>query len=191
LVAPTNAAFAKLSSDAADFLTSDAGKDTLVSVLLYHVFPGVIVSTELTDGSKIRTVQGEFVNVRVGPIMFNNARAVEVDILANNGVIHKIDTVLIPSHGVHPNPNPGKGKSSKGKRQSKKGGMSSKGKGKSRDIVILGMGNVQPSIDPFFGSGRGQTSSGVLSKGQSKSKSGMMAKSVKGTMGKGMGMGMR
>jgi hypothetical protein len=66
----TNAAFA---ADDADFLTSPAGKDTLISILSYHVFPGIIVSSELIDGSKIRTLQGlKRVNVSVD-IMFNNA----------------------------------------------------------------------------------------------------------------------
>jgi uncharacterized surface protein with fasciclin (FAS1) repeats len=100
LVAPTNAAFGKLSSDTVNFLTSAAGKDTLTAILLYHVFPGIFVSSELSDGITVDTLEGGFVTVSTGPIKFNNARAVQVDILANNGVVHKIDTVLDPDDGV-------------------------------------------------------------------------------------------
>jgi transforming growth factor-beta-induced protein len=100
LVAPTNAAFAKLSDDTVGFLTSNAGLDTLTAILFYHVFPGIFVSSELSNGITVDTLEGGFVTVFTNPIRFNDARAVEVDILANNGVVHKIDTVLDPADGV-------------------------------------------------------------------------------------------
>jgi uncharacterized surface protein with fasciclin (FAS1) repeats len=155
LVAPTNAAFAKLHSDVVDYLTSEAGRSRLVSILLYHVFPGIIVSSELVNRAKIETFQGGFVTTSVGPIKFNDARAVEVDILANNGVVHKIDTVLLPDGGVHQVSGKGKGK-----------GQSSQGvfSGKGGHSVI---------------SGKGKTD--IFRKG--KSKSSKVKKSKKGTMG--------
>jgi uncharacterized surface protein with fasciclin (FAS1) repeats len=100
LVAPTNSAFAKLPADVVEFVTSADGKDTLVDILLYHVFPGIFVSSELSDGITVDTLQGGTVEIKTDPVKFNKARAVEVDILTNNGVVHKIDTVLDPADGV-------------------------------------------------------------------------------------------
>jgi transforming growth factor-beta-induced protein len=102
LVAPTNAAFAKLPAATVEFLTSDTGKETLTSILLYHVFPGIFVSSDLSDGITVDTLQGGTVEVAVGGegVFFNDAKAVEVNILSNNGVIHKIDTVLDPAGGT-------------------------------------------------------------------------------------------
>jgi transforming growth factor-beta-induced protein len=100
LVAPTNSAFAKLPADVVAFVTSGAGKATLTDILLYHVFPGIFVSSELSDGITVDTLQGGTVKVKTNPVEFNKARAVEVDILTNNGVVHKIDTVLDPADGV-------------------------------------------------------------------------------------------
>jgi uncharacterized surface protein with fasciclin (FAS1) repeats len=101
LVAPTNSAFAKLPASTVNFLTSSAGKATLTSILLYHVFPDIIVSSELSNGLTTSTLQGGIVTVSVNNagIRFNNAKVVAADILANNGVVHKIDTVLDPSDG--------------------------------------------------------------------------------------------
>jgi transforming growth factor-beta-induced protein len=100
LVAPTNDAFAKLSNDTVSFLASNDGLDTLTAILLYHVFPGIFVSSELADGSTVDTLQGGFVTISTDPIMFNDATAVEIDILTNNGVVHKIGTVLDLADGV-------------------------------------------------------------------------------------------
>jgi transforming growth factor-beta-induced protein len=102
LVAPINSAFAKLSTATVNFLTSGSGKATLTDILLYHVFPGIFVSTELSDGLMIDTLEGGTVEVTVSNagVFFNDSKAVEVDILANNGVVHKIDTVLDPADGV-------------------------------------------------------------------------------------------
>jgi uncharacterized surface protein with fasciclin (FAS1) repeats len=96
LVAPTNSAFRKLPQSTVSFLTSSAGKATLTSILLYHVFPDIIVSSELSNGLTTSTLQGGIVTVSVNNrgIFFNDAKVVAADILANNGVVHKIDTVL-------------------------------------------------------------------------------------------------
>lgn len=99
LLAPTNSAFAKLPGETIDFLLSPEGKETLIDILLYHVLVGIYTSSELEDSSELPTLQGSFVNVALDPVMFNQAGVVQVDILAINGVVHKIDTVLSPPVG--------------------------------------------------------------------------------------------
>jgi transforming growth factor-beta-induced protein len=96
LLAPTNAAFFKLPQETIDFLLTPEGKETLVEILLYHVVVGIYTSSEVEDGSDLPTLQGDFVDVTLDPVMFSEAGIVEVDILAANGVVHKIDTVLNP-----------------------------------------------------------------------------------------------
>jgi transforming growth factor-beta-induced protein len=98
LVAPTNDAFAKSPVRAFRFLLTDPGKSLLVKLLLYHVFPDIIVSSELSDGLNVKTLHGDTVAVSFGEddVFLNAAKVIQVDILANNGVVHKIDTVLFP-----------------------------------------------------------------------------------------------
>jgi uncharacterized surface protein with fasciclin (FAS1) repeats len=74
----------------------------LAKFFLYHVFPGMFVSSELSSGLTVDTLQGGTVKVSVGNagVKFNDAKAVEVDILTNNGVVYKIDTALDPADGV-------------------------------------------------------------------------------------------
>jgi uncharacterized surface protein with fasciclin (FAS1) repeats len=60
---------------------------------------GIFTTPELSDGQRLLTVQTGFVNVATFPLQFNQANAVQVDILANNGVVHKIDAVLDPDQG--------------------------------------------------------------------------------------------
>lgn len=94
VLAPTNAAFAKVPKP----LLAKLGKDKalLKKVLTYHVIPGRVLSTDLKAMSA-KTVEGESIRVRVSPSpMFNNAKPVMVDVKASNGVIHAIDTVLLP-----------------------------------------------------------------------------------------------
>jgi uncharacterized surface protein with fasciclin (FAS1) repeats len=73
----------------------------LTKILLYHVFPQILVSSELSNGLTTSTLEGGIVTVRVNNagIFFNDAKVVKADILANNGVVHKIDTVLDPTDG--------------------------------------------------------------------------------------------
>jgi uncharacterized surface protein with fasciclin (FAS1) repeats len=101
LVAPTNSAFGKLPISTVTFLTSGTvkGMAALTSILLYHVFPDIIVSSELSNGLTTITLEGGIVKVFVNNtgIFFNDAKVVMADILANNGVVHKIDTVLDPT----------------------------------------------------------------------------------------------
>ena len=93
--APTDAAFAKLPAGALDALVKD--KDKLAAVLTYHVVPGKVMASQVKPG-KVKTVQGESLNVSTqgGSVMVDNAKVVKTDIGASNGVIHVIDTVILP-----------------------------------------------------------------------------------------------
>eukprot|EP00978_Attheya_sp_CCMP212_P049242 scaffold635622_cov55-Attheya_sp.AAC.1 len=99
LFAPTDAAFAKLDQGTRDFLTSDDGKAALTEILTYHVVSGNVISTSLTRGLAATTVQGESIIVSSlrPPTINGNSLLIDTDILASNGVIHVIDTVLLPS----------------------------------------------------------------------------------------------
>jgi uncharacterized surface protein with fasciclin (FAS1) repeats len=93
--APTDDAFAKIPSATLNALL--ANKTQLTAVLTYHVVPGKVMSTDLTNGMKAKTVQGGnlTINTTMG-VMVNNAKVVQADIGCTNGVIHVIDTVLLP-----------------------------------------------------------------------------------------------
>jgi transforming growth factor-beta-induced protein len=95
VVGPTNAAFDLVDPGELARLITPAGLADLQRILTYHVFFGILTSTNLIDGF-VSTLEGGFVQVSTSPLMFNLANAVEVDILANNGVLHKIDQVLNP-----------------------------------------------------------------------------------------------
>ena len=96
VVGPTNAAFDLLDPADVTFLTSPAGLADLTRILTYHVFFGILTSSILVDGF-VSTLEGGVVEVSTGPLMFNQATAVELDILANNGVLFKINQVLDPN----------------------------------------------------------------------------------------------
>jgi uncharacterized surface protein with fasciclin (FAS1) repeats len=93
--APTDAAFAKLPAGALDALVKD--KQKLAAVLTYHVVPGKVMAAQVKPG-KVKTVQGESLSVssQGGSVMVDNAKVVRTDIGASNGVIHVIDTVILP-----------------------------------------------------------------------------------------------
>jgi uncharacterized surface protein with fasciclin (FAS1) repeats len=95
--APTDAAFAALPDGTIETLLSDP-TGTLAQILLYHVVGGQALSTDLSDGQTIATLQGEDVTVTIGMngVMINGATVVVADILADNGVVHVIDAVLLP-----------------------------------------------------------------------------------------------
>jgi hypothetical protein len=100
VIAPTNDAFGRLSPETIAFLTSDAGKPTLIAILTYHVASGTVKSTDLKDRQRIPTVQGESLDVYVpsgvGTAYFNFAKVTVADQLATNGVAHLIDHVVLP-----------------------------------------------------------------------------------------------
>lgn len=96
--APTDAAFAKLPAGTLDSLLKPENKAKLVAILTYHVVPGRTMSADLNGKDlRVKTVEGEEVTIdgRKG-VMVNNAHVINPDIAADNGVIHVIDTVLIP-----------------------------------------------------------------------------------------------
>ncbi|SEJ75208.1 Uncaracterized surface protein containing fasciclin (FAS1) repeats [Cyclobacterium xiamenense] len=96
--APTNEAFAKLPAGTVESLLKPENKDQLVKILTYHVIPGSIKSSDLKDGMEVETVQGQKVTVKLagGKAMINKATVTAADIEATNGMVHVIDTVILP-----------------------------------------------------------------------------------------------
>ena len=95
--APTDAAFAKLPPAVLNALLADKAK--LTAVLTYHVVPGTVTAAQVTGLSEATSVQGGKIGIHVmgGKVMLNNASTVTAtDIQASNGVIHVIDTVILP-----------------------------------------------------------------------------------------------
>lgn len=93
--APTDAAFAKVPKDQLDALLSD--KARLTAVLTYHVVPGKVMAQDVKAG-KVKTVQGSELTVSTaGGVKVDAANVVKTDIAADNGVIHVIDSVVIPN----------------------------------------------------------------------------------------------
>lgn len=93
--APTDEAFAKLPKGALEGLLKD--KEKLTAVLTYHVVPGRVMAADVKPGN-VTTVQGEALTIATknDRVMVNDARVVKADIAASNGVIHVIDTVVLP-----------------------------------------------------------------------------------------------
>ncbi|NGP76188.1 fasciclin domain-containing protein [Balneolaceae bacterium YR4-1] len=95
--APTNEAFSKLPDGTLETLLKPENKDQLVRILTYHVVPGNVQSTDLEDGMTATTAEGSEIEVNLGEtVMINNATVVNADIEASNGVVHVIDTVIMP-----------------------------------------------------------------------------------------------
>ncbi|MEX0286736.1 MAG: fasciclin domain-containing protein [Paracoccaceae bacterium] len=96
--APTDEAFAALPAGTVETLLKPENKDQLVAVLTYHVVPGKVMSTDLSDGMKAATAQGGKVTIGTeGGVTVNDANVVTADISATNGVIHVIDKVILPN----------------------------------------------------------------------------------------------
>jgi len=96
LFAPTNEAFAKIPKDVLDKLL--ANKTALTDVLTYHVISGAFWSSSLSNGMMPKTVEGKTLTIKIDDagVMINDAKVVEADVAVTNGVIHVIDTVLLP-----------------------------------------------------------------------------------------------
>ena len=93
--APTDAAFAKVPPAQLQALLKD--KQKLIAVLTYHVVPGAVMSKDVRAGM-VKTVQGSSLTVStMGGVKVDNANVTTVDIVADNGVIHVIDTVVLPN----------------------------------------------------------------------------------------------
>ena len=92
--APTDEAFAKIPKADLDALLKDKAK--LTAVLTYHVVPGKVMAKDVKAG-KVKTVQGSELTVSTtGGVMVDSAKVVKTDIVADNGVIHVIDSVVLP-----------------------------------------------------------------------------------------------
>ena len=92
--APTDAAFAKVPKADLDALLAD--KEKLVAVLTYHVVPGNVMAKDVKAG-KVKTVQGSDLTLTTsGGVKVDGANVVKTDIVADNGVIHVIDSVVLP-----------------------------------------------------------------------------------------------
>ncbi|APG48096.1 fasciclin domain-containing protein [Phaeobacter porticola] len=95
--APTDAAFAALPAGTVDELLKPENKDKLIEILTYHVVPGKVMSGDLVDDMKAATVQGSEVTIDLDSgVMVDEATVTTADIEAENGVIHVIDTVIMP-----------------------------------------------------------------------------------------------
>jgi uncharacterized surface protein with fasciclin (FAS1) repeats len=92
--APTDEAFAKVPKADLEALLKDKAK--LTAVLTYHVVPGIVMAKDVNAG-KVKTVQGSELTLgTTGGVTVDNAKVVKADIVADNGVIHVIDSVVIP-----------------------------------------------------------------------------------------------
>ena len=93
--APTDDAFKKLPAGTVDKLLADP--EALKKILLYHVVAGKVMAADVVKMKSAKTVNGANVRIKtVGGVMVNNAKVVKTDIVCTNGVIHVIDTVIMP-----------------------------------------------------------------------------------------------
>lgn len=96
--APTNAAFAALPAGTVDNLLKPENKATLAGILTYHVVAGSLKAADLTDGQKLKTVNGAelTVSIKDGKVMIDGANVTAADLTAGNGVVHVLDAVVMP-----------------------------------------------------------------------------------------------
>ena len=94
--APTDEAFAKLPKGTVEALLNDIPK--LKSILTYHVVAGKVMAADVVKLDSAKTVNGQTVTITIkdGKVMVNNANVVKTDIVCSNGVVHIIDTVILP-----------------------------------------------------------------------------------------------
>jgi uncharacterized surface protein with fasciclin (FAS1) repeats len=97
--APTDAAFAKLPEGTVEALLKPENRDKLVAILTYHVVPGKVEAADVVKLDEATTVNGQDVQISVADagVRINNANVIKTDIEASNGVIHVIDTVILPA----------------------------------------------------------------------------------------------
>lgn len=96
--APTDAAFAKLPPGTVENLLKPENKQQLTAILTYHVVPGVVKAADVVKLKEAKTVNGKMITVLVkdGSVTINDAKVTATDIGASNGVIHVVDTVILP-----------------------------------------------------------------------------------------------
>ncbi len=96
--APTDEAFAKLPAGTVDNLLKPENHDKLVAILTYHVVAGKVMASDVVKLHEAKTVNGKDVKIMAdgGKVMVDNANVVKTDIVCSNGVIHVIDSVILP-----------------------------------------------------------------------------------------------
>ena len=96
--APTDEAFAKLPAGTVESLLKPENKQKLTQILTYHVVPAKAMAKDVTSMDQAKTVNGKSVQLKSkdGKVMVDKATVVKADVAAKNGVIHVIDTVLMP-----------------------------------------------------------------------------------------------
>jgi len=96
--APTDEAFAKLPAGTVEDLLKPENKEKLAAVLKYHVVPGKVMAADVKT-REAKTAQGQSVKLKVSEegVMVDNANVIKTDLLAENGVIHVIDRVILPN----------------------------------------------------------------------------------------------
>ena len=96
--APTDEAFTKLPAGTIENLLKPENKEKLVSILTYHVVPGKVASADVVKLNSAKTVNGKEVSINTseGKVMVDNATVIKADVMASNGIIHVIDTVILP-----------------------------------------------------------------------------------------------
>jgi uncharacterized surface protein with fasciclin (FAS1) repeats len=96
--APTDEAFAKLPAATLNDLLKPENKKKLQQILTYHVVPGRVSSSDVAKLRTAKTVSGEAVDISVdgATVRVDNARVIKADVEASNGLIHVIDTVIMP-----------------------------------------------------------------------------------------------
>ena len=96
--APTDEAFAKLPDGTVESLLKPENKEKLISILTYHVIPGKVMSKDIKPSQMVKTVNGQQVSIKLsyGKVSVEGASVTAADVEAGNGVIHVIDTVILP-----------------------------------------------------------------------------------------------
>jgi transforming growth factor-beta-induced protein len=96
--APTDEAFAKLPAGTLDDLLKPENKAKLQGILTYHVVPGQVMAADVVKLKSAKTVNGQSITIKVtgDTVMVDNANVTKTDIMCSNGVIHVIDTVILP-----------------------------------------------------------------------------------------------
>ncbi len=99
--APTDEAFAKLPAGTVENLLKPENKDQLTAILTYHVVPGRVMAADVVKLKEAKTVNGKMLNIKTNgdAVMVNDAKVTATDIAASNGVIHVINTVILPPKG--------------------------------------------------------------------------------------------
>ena len=97
--APVDDAFAALPAGTVESLVEPGNKEKLTGILTYHVLAGKVLSTDLIDGMTATTVYGEEITIHLtgGKVLVNDAEVVIADVETDNGVIHAINKVIMPS----------------------------------------------------------------------------------------------